>query len=79
MKALHVGVLYWLARLDVTQFDLPLHGPGQEVATGSVPGRCRSGLCVVRAKPIAHPEPHQEHDEKVGHTYIIQGLHVLTC
>jgi hypothetical protein len=22
------------------------------------------GLCGVRAKPIAHPEAHQQHDEK---------------
>jgi hypothetical protein len=37
------------------------------------------GLCVVRAKPIAHPEAHQEYDEKVDHTDLMQGLHVLTC
>jgi hypothetical protein len=34
VKALHMGVLDRLAGLDVTKVDFPLHGPGQEVATG---------------------------------------------
>lgn len=36
MKALHMGVLDGLAGLDVAQFDLPLHGHGEEVATGQL-------------------------------------------
>jgi hypothetical protein len=49
-----------------------------EVVPGSGEGE-RGGLCLVRAKPIAHPEANRQHDEKVGHTDLMQGLHVLTC
>jgi hypothetical protein len=45
----------------------------------SLPQTKGIGLCVVRARPIAHPDAHQQHDEKVGHTDLMQGLHVLTC
>jgi hypothetical protein len=41
------------------------HGNRQfEIVPGSGEGK-RDGLCVVRAKPLAHPEAHQEHEEKV--------------
>ena len=34
VEALHMRVLRRLARLDMAQFDLPLHAPGQEVPAG---------------------------------------------
>ena len=56
-----------------------LHYAYVEYRTDSLPSPSTFVMRVVRAKPIAHPEAHQQHDEKVGHTDLMQGLHVLTC
>jgi hypothetical protein len=69
-----------LAILD-TQRLLFRRYAGCALDRDGVPGRGeeeRGGLCVVRAKPIAHPKAHKELDENVDHTDLMQGLHVLT-
>jgi hypothetical protein len=54
VKTLHMGVMDRLAGLDVTKVDFPLHGPGQEVATGQF-------RAVVAADAKASATPTRNH------------------